>query len=200
MVGRPRTVSDEAIIAAAGRAIARHGPARLTLAHVAAEVGITPAALLQRFGSKHRLLVAVAASGVDAVADVFAVARSAQRSPIAALQTGLAGMVDGIDDPETLANHLAFLQLDLVDPDLRSLAVRHGREMLREIGALLGAAIAAGDLVAVEVEPLARAVYTTYSGALLSWALVGDRPLATWLRREVDLLLAPYRPARSAGR
>ncbi|MGH2614392.1 MAG: helix-turn-helix domain-containing protein, partial [Thermomicrobiales bacterium] len=65
MVGRPRTVTDAEILAAAERAIARHGPARLTLAHVAAEVGLTPPTLLQRFGSKRGLLLAVAARGAD---------------------------------------------------------------------------------------------------------------------------------------
>ncbi len=50
MCPRPRETSDEDLLAATARAAARHGPARLTLAHVAAESGVAPATLVQRFG------------------------------------------------------------------------------------------------------------------------------------------------------
>ena len=58
MSPRPRTVSDEHIFVATGLAITRLGPTRLTLADVASEVGLSAAALVQRFGSKRQLLVA----------------------------------------------------------------------------------------------------------------------------------------------
>ena len=199
MVGRPRTVSDAEILAAAERAIARHGPARLTLAHVGAEVGLAPATLLQRFGSKRGLLVALAARGPQGVGAAFDAARSAHRSPLAALHGALATMVAGIDSPTTLANHLAFLQLDLTDPELRPHVVRHSREMRAQIGRLLDEAIATGALTGADSEPLVQAVYTTYSGAMLTWAIDGRGKLVDWLRREVDAILAPYRP-RTADR
>ena len=40
MSPRPRTVSDEEILAATARMIGRVGPLRLTLGHVAREVGL----------------------------------------------------------------------------------------------------------------------------------------------------------------
>jgi AcrR family transcriptional regulator len=193
MIGRPRTVSDAEILDAAARAIAQRGPGRLTLAHVAAEVGLVPATLLQRFGSKRGLLLAVAGRGAEAVGAIFAAARAAHPAPLAALHAALTDLVAGIDSPAILANHLAFLQLDLTDPDLRTNAVRHSREMRHEIRHLLEAAIAAGDLVAADGERLAQAVQTTYNGALLTWAIDGRGDLADWLRLEIDFLLAPYR-------
>ena len=60
MSPRPRQASDEDILKAAFRAIARLGPAKLTLADVAAEAGVSAAALVQRFGSKRALLLAAA--------------------------------------------------------------------------------------------------------------------------------------------
>jgi len=62
MSPRPRLASDEDILMAAFRAIARLGPARLTLADVAREAGVSAAALVQRFGSKRALLRAAAAA------------------------------------------------------------------------------------------------------------------------------------------
>ena len=42
---RPRTAADAAILDATFRVISRLGPARLTLAHVGAEIGLSPATL-----------------------------------------------------------------------------------------------------------------------------------------------------------
>ena len=61
MSPRPRQNTDQEILAAAFRAIARLGPAKLTLADVAAEANVTAASLVQRFGSKRDLLLAAAA-------------------------------------------------------------------------------------------------------------------------------------------
>ena len=49
-------MEDAAILRAAAEVIGRTGPARFTLAAVASEVGLVPATLVQRFGSKRGLL------------------------------------------------------------------------------------------------------------------------------------------------
>src|SRR5215471_15001843 len=85
MPPRPRTASDAEILQATGRAIARLGPARLTLAAVAQEVGLAPATLVQRFGSKRGLLLALAAEAVAGVEVCFAGVRKAHPSPLDAL-------------------------------------------------------------------------------------------------------------------
>jgi AcrR family transcriptional regulator len=193
MIGRPRTVSDEAILTAAAQAIARHGPARLTLAHVADEVGLAPATLLQRFGSKRGLLLAVATSGTAVLEPTFAKARAQHASPLEALHAALADMIAGIDSPATLGNHLAFLQMDLADPDLRDNAARHSRELRAQIRRLLDEATVAGEIVSGDSARLAKAVYTTYNGALLTWAIDGQGTLADWLRGDVDQVLASNR-------
>ena len=62
MSPRPRKVSDEAVFAAAYRAMNRLGPGELTLAEIANEAGVTAGALVQRFGSKRALLLALSAA------------------------------------------------------------------------------------------------------------------------------------------
>ena len=67
-MGRPRTKPDAAVLEAAGRVFGTVGPG-FTLADVAKEAGLAPATLVQRFGSKRGLLLAVsklAAEGADA--------------------------------------------------------------------------------------------------------------------------------------
>src|SRR5437867_3204962 len=116
-MSRPRTIADADILAATARAISRLGPANLTLADVAKEAGLSPATLVQRFGSKRGLLLALATGTVESVEACFQAVRAAHRSPLDALVALATEMTRHVDTPEEMANHLAFLQIDLSHPD-----------------------------------------------------------------------------------
>lgn len=194
-MARPRTTTDEAIMRATGRAIGRHGPARVTLAAVAEEAGLAPATLVQRFGSKRGLLLAFAAQAAHGVQGLFRRAREAHGSPLAALHTALGDLASGVQTPSELANNLGFLQLDLADPGFREHAASHLRRMRDEVAALLADAVTAGELAdGVDTARLARAVQVTYNGTLIVWAVTDDGPLAATLRADLDQLLRPYQP------
>jgi AcrR family transcriptional regulator len=193
-MSRPRTVSDEEILAAAMTAIGRHGPARLTLAHVAQEVGLSPAALVQRFGSKAGLLRAAASRGADRADAVFDGIRATVSSPIAALLQAMVEFGSGIATREEMANHIGMLQLDLTEPDLHEQAVAQAQTLRNRIAQLVEEAATAGELDVGDVDGLAETVYTVYNGALVTWAIVGSGPLDDWVRDRVDRILAPYRP------
>ncbi len=197
MAGRPRSLSNDDILAAAARVLVRVGPARLTLADVAGEVGLVPATLIQRFGSKRGLLLAYAEYAVGTVAPRFAAARAEQASPLAALFDALGRVTASMATPEALANSLSMLQLDLTDPDFNRHARRYLDVAQAEIRALLDEAVAAGELLPCDTDRLARAVHTTYNGSLVFWAIHQEGPLGDWLRRDLDLVLAPLRAARS---
>jgi AcrR family transcriptional regulator len=192
-VGRPRTVSDEAILGAALEVIGRGGPAHLTLAQVGEEVGLSPSTLVQRFGSKQGLLLAASRYGTGMVAGVFEHASAVLPSPLAALMYALEHLPGDIDTPERLANHVAFLQLDLADPEFRALAVEHSRIMRARIKCLLDAAVARGELRACNTTDLTEAAYAIVSGALITWALGGEGDPSAWLRTRVGFLLDCFR-------
>jgi AcrR family transcriptional regulator len=192
-VPRPKTVDDDAVLDAAGRLIGRAGPAAVTFAAVAAEVGLSPATLVQRFGSKRGLLLALAGRGAGTGGDALRAAAARHRSPLRALAAGLVDMAAGLASPEVLANHLAFLQFDLGDPEFHALAHAHAAAVRTAIRALLDAAVAAGELAPTDTARLAAAVQTTYNGALITWAIERRGRLDAWLRHELDTLLAPRR-------
>ncbi|HVL95662.1 MAG TPA: helix-turn-helix domain-containing protein [Solirubrobacteraceae bacterium] len=192
---RPKTVDDDAVLAAAMRVIDRGGPAKLTLEAVAREVGLSPATLVQRFRSKRGLLLAVAGRGSGSAGDALRDAARRHRSPLRALAAGLVSMSSSVSSPEVLANQLAFLQIDLSDPEFHALALEHTRAVRAEINALLDSAVEAGELPPTDTPRLAQAVQTTYNGALITWAIYRQGRLETWLRRELDALLEPYRSA-----
>src|SRR2546426_10777615 len=116
-MSRHRTIPDADVLAATVRVISQVGPARLTLADVAKEAGLAPATLLQRFGSKRGLLLAVAQQGSDGMDKCFAQVRAAHQSPLSALFASLEQITRHAETPEAMANSLAFLEIDLTDPD-----------------------------------------------------------------------------------
>ncbi len=194
---RPRTIPDADVLSAAARVVGRDGPGRLTLAAVGAECGLSPATIVQRFGSKRGLLLALAAYGRDDVAAVFAAAREREPSPRAAIVEALCALSRGVETPGELANHLAFLQLDLVDPELHVLARDHARETRRELAALVAAATSAGELAPADSAALARALLVTYNGSLVSWAIDPDGALETRLRADLAWTLTGWRAGAS---
>ena len=91
-----------------------------------------------------------------------------------------------------MANNLAFLQLDLADDEFRAEAVAFFAALRGHVSALLGQAIAAGELEGADAEALAETVLTAYNGALITWAVLREGPLEDWLRRRIDAVLAPF--------
>lgn len=194
MAGRPRLASDEQILEAVARGIGRHGPRELTLAHIAEDVGLAPATLVQRFGSKRGLFVALAARGPDAMAEVFERARGAEPTAVDGLRRALADLVSGIASREVMANNVAMLALDLADDDMGAHAARQAQVMHDQVERFLAAAVEQGELVGADVDELTAVVLTVYNGALVTWAIDGSGELGAWLRRRLDAVLRPYRP------
>jgi len=187
MSPRPRETSDEELLAATHRVVSRLGP-NLTLADVAREAGVSPATLMQRFGSKRGLLLAFAASGAQGLGDEFARIRQKRRSPLAAVHDVAQCVAAMADTPETLSNSLAFLQMDLFDPDFHKHALAHSHGM---IAGLVQQRLDAGELLRCDTTRLARAVQGLIGGSLLQWAIDREGKAADRLREDLDSLLKP---------
>jgi AcrR family transcriptional regulator len=192
MCPRPRETTDEALLEATARAVGRHGPARLTLAHVGAESGVAPATLLQRFGSKRGLLLALARQASALTERQYAAIREANPSPLAALFAVAECMAQMAPTPDALANHLAFLHIDLTDPDFHKLALEQARTARAEIRTVLDSAVRARQLKACDTERLARAVQVTLGGGLIAWAIERLGTASEWLHDDLETLLSPY--------
>lgn len=195
-MSRPRKASDLSILKAAFRAISRLGPARLTLADVAEEAGVSAAALVQRFGSKRALLLAAAKDAAQGGDYIFPGLRARHSSPVAAL-LGLADCMALMGTtPAEIAHNLAFLQIDLTDPDFHRHALAASTGTRDGIRALVKDAVAAGELRRCDTGRLAAALQATLNGSLLGWAIHRTGKPAVWIRRDLQTVLAPYRQAR----
>ena len=197
MSPRTRTISDATILAATARMISCVGPTRLTLADVGAEVGLAPATLLQRFGSKRGLLIALVEQGVASVDRCFVDVRTASSSALTAVIKAASDLAEHVRTPEELANNLAFFQIDLSDPEFHRLALEHSRRVRAGYRLLLDDAIIEGDLVECDTAALASALQAVAAGSLLNWAIHRDGSVATWVRADIETLVAPYRKLKA---
>lgn len=200
-MARPRTVSDADILAAAARVISDVGPSHLTLALVAHACGLSAPTLVQRFGSKRALLLRLAESAVTDLGQEVAQALHATDSPLAAARRLLMAMAGMATTPQEMAHHLAFLQMDLTDPDFHRLARAHALAQERQLSALFGRAMQSGEVRDGDATALARMCLTVTNGSLLRWAIVRRGTAAVWLATDLDAVLAPWcltSPARRA--
>jgi AcrR family transcriptional regulator len=191
--GRPRGIDDAAILRAAVDVIGRVGPVGLTLASVAGEVGLVPGTLAQRFGSKRGLLLALAEQGEREAEALFDRVRAEHDSALAALAALIVAPAGSMATPEAFANHLAFLCIDLTDPEFRPHALAIHQAQGRAVAALLAEAAQAGDLrPGTDVAALAGSVQAVAAGAGLLWALDREGDLAARLRQALNLVLSPH--------
>jgi AcrR family transcriptional regulator len=193
-MGRPRTVTDEDILAAAARAMARRGPVALTLADVAEEVGLSPAALIKRFGSKRGLLLAVSTGASAELKTELAALRRAHASPLAALIRATTHLARHTASAQELAHHLAFLQIDVTDPDFRKPMLEMSRTTLAGYQQLLDDAVARRELLPCDTATLARLLNAVVGGSLIAWAVFRKGRAEDWVRADIEAALQPYRP------
>jgi AcrR family transcriptional regulator len=195
MSPRPRKVSDDEVFMAAQRAMSRLAPGELTLADIAGEAGVTAGALVQRFGSRRGLLLALAERFSGGTAEMFEALRKGRRSPLATLRAYTECMADMAASPAAFARNFAYLQIDLTDPDFRPHLAKSARATRAELQKLIVEAIDAGELVAgTNAKQLARTVEAVVGGSMLSWAFQQEGAASKWMRQDLDAVLKPYMP------
>ncbi|MEO5590112.1 MAG: TetR/AcrR family transcriptional regulator [Gemmatimonadaceae bacterium] len=195
MSPRPRTVDDSTILEAAVKVLGRIGPERLTLAHVGEQAGLSAATLVQRFGSKRALMLAVLKHTTDGFHERSQAAANDTESPLEAVFSSASNRASALGGPDVLANLLSFYLSDLGDPEFRELATENSKRAVDGFKALLDRAVAEGELAEsyVDTAQLAETIYSLVMGTLLTWTVTGEGNYPNRIRRELDVLLRPFR-------
>lgn len=198
---RPRKASDDEVFAATHRVMGRLGPTELTLADIAREAGLTASALVQRFGSKRALLLALMERFAHSADSLFEALRRSDPSPVTTLYAYGECMAQLGKSPDALAQNLSWLQQDLTDADFRRFSLMHARASRRELHRLIEGAIRAGELApSADAAALARAIEITVGGSLMSWAVHQEGTATAWVKHDLDVLLGPLLTKRSRRR
>jgi len=197
MSPRPRKVTDTQLFAATHAVMSKVGPRQLTLAAIAIEAGVTAAVLVQRFGSKRSLLLALSKKYASGAGEFIAALLAQHASPLAALRAYADCMSGLAASPAALARSLAYLQIDLTDPDFRRHLVKQARATRAGLRRLVEASAEAGELSRnVEPAKLARTVEAVLSGSMLTWAFYREGTAAQWMRADLEAVLEPYLPRK----
>lgn len=182
---RPKLHSDETILDAAQRVLLRNGPAQFTLSDVAKEVGISRAALIQRFTDRATLHLRVMERNTQEVRDYFVAAPRA--TGLDALWTMLQDLIDGMGAGDGFAGYLLLEWSDVTDPALNALAQERNR-LVRQ--AILDRLPDEGPAR----QGAASLVQAVIQGATMQWLIEKSGPLNAFVADQTRLCLAALYP------
>jgi AcrR family transcriptional regulator len=185
---RPKTLSDQDVLAAAHRLIQEHGPERLTFESLGRACGLSPATLVQRFGTKQGMKRRALLHAWDRLDErTVELAARAPKTPAGAIEL-LVSLSEGYGGIETYAQGLLVLREDLRDPALRA----RGAAWKAELSAALDGCF---DCVPHAPKRIGLLMATQWQGSLLWWSFepqgrVGEHVEGT-LKRFVAALAGP---------
>ena len=191
MPRRSPSKSDEEIFQGALRAIGRYG-VKFTLANVAREVGLTPARMVQRFGSKRGLLHAVAKHWARIGSDEEPRLKEAS-SALGYLFNEIARSSRSAGHPREFGNRMSVFRFHLDDPVLRRLDTAAYKRQLRRLTGILDRAVELHELRPCDTAQLARIVVEVMTGSYFLWVGYERGSLRAMIQRDVESVLEPYR-------
>jgi AcrR family transcriptional regulator len=186
---------DSAILQAASKIVSQTGPDNFTLADVGQEVGLSAATLVQRFGSKRLLMLAMLEQMTSLVNGRFAAKVAEGETPLESLYAAALDRADPNHGPENAANGMAFLFMEMDDPDFQAIAVASAKLAVATYKTMLDNAIEVGELSAtgIDTHDLAETIHSMTLGSLVMWAIHRDAGSKPRTKRDLDTLLRPYR-------
>lgn len=186
---------DSAILTAAAKVLTQTGPGRFTLADVGKAVGLSAATLVQRFGSKRLLMLAMLEQMTGLVNGRFAAKVAEGETPLESLYAAALDRADPNHGPENVANGMAFLFMEISDPDFHAIAVSSAKQAVELYKTMLDNAIEVGELsgAGLDTRELAEAIHSMTLGSLMMWVIHRDAGSKPRTRRDLDILLRSYR-------
>ncbi|MFI9008565.1 TetR/AcrR family transcriptional regulator [Actinosynnema sp. NPDC053489] len=188
-MARPKTITDERLLAAAAEVIGRRGPG-FTIADVAERAGVSVGTVAGRFGSKSGLLRALTRQTSDANVRRMREAAAAAADPVAGLRAALLTWFEDLTDPVEAQHHLAQLGVDLIDPELRALlAELYGATERTVLELARGVELPRGP----GPERAARVLTGLLYGVSMDWSVRPRGELADRLAEDVDAVLDAWK-------
>lgn len=181
---RPKLHSDETILSAARDVLVREGPVDFTLADVAAAVGISRAALIQRFQDKATLHRKVMEAMTQEVRDYFAAKTLVPG--VDGLWGLLRELIGGMDSETGNEAYLLLFWGDIVDPQLRGLALERNELVRHAIENCL-------PDTPVDRHALSGLIQSVIQGSYMQWMVSREGKLADYMAvRSLQLLRVLY--------
>lgn len=184
-MARPKLHSDEFILDTALSVLLQKGPSAFTLSDVAEAVGISRAALIQRFKDKATLHRKVMERNTEEVRDYFANANPTKGlDPLWAM---LKDLISGMGSGPGMEGYLLLLWGDVQEPPLRALAAERNSLVLKAIEARLPAGPRPPSNTAGLIQMVIQ-------GACMQWLVEPHGELAAFMTERTRMLLSILYP------
>ena len=164
-MGRPFTASDEDILHAAGKVIARRGPDAFSISEVAADLGLSRAAIILRFKSTHALKVTLLARMIEEFSSRL---QTLPHSPSGDNVLRLAAFVGShVGSREGSARFFSTYSTNVQDLELRELERKRGEALFAAISNVL-------PEVAIDHSSAVAAFSAHLAGSIVAWLAHDD--------------------------
>lgn len=184
---RPKLYTDDQVLDCALTVLLNKGPAAFTLSDVASAVGLSRAALIQRFTDKATLHLRVMERLTQQVRDYFD--DLPHPGDPSQLRTLLQDLISGMGAGEGTEGYLLLMWSDVREPALRRLAVERNQRVRSAI---------ADRLPSEPTDPqdAAALIQSVIQGSCMQWLVEPEGDLADYmLKRTLTLVDRLYPPA-----
>lgn len=183
-MAQKKLMDDQSVLEKALLVISEYGPETFTLADVGRAVGLAPATLMQRFGSKQQLiLLAAKQANVTLKKDLEKLKNKKLPWSQELLQL-LISMPEGFGSRQDIANSLGLLKLDMIDPELHPIARQLFESLRQRILELLHIGQSHGEIdESFDIETIGWELDALRHGFVIQWTLSGKGTLKKWLEK-----------------
>lgn len=183
-MAQKKIIDDQSVLEKALLVISEHGPDNFTLADVGKAVGLAPATLMQRFGSKQKLLMLAAKQANVKLKHDLDVLKRKKLAWDRELIHLLSAIPEGFGSRQDIANSLGVLKLDMIDPELHPIARKLFESLRQRIEELLleGQACAQLDS-SFDVKAITWELDALRHGLVIQWTLSGKGTLEKWMQK-----------------
>ncbi len=182
---RPKLHSDVEILQKAKVVLLREGPVDFTLSDVAKAVGMSRAALIQRFQDKATIHRRIMEEMTEEVRAFFATSH-AERD-LQSLWVFLKDMIEGMDAEVGSEAYLLLFWGDIIDPHLRALALERNELVREAIEQRL-------PLRPHDPKRTSGMIQSVLQGGYMRWMVSREGDLSAFMRDEVRDILAVLYP------
>lgn len=183
-MAQKKSIDDQSVLEKALLVISERGPEAFTLADVGKAVGLAPATLMQRFGSKQQLLILAAKQANIKLREDLAELKKKKLPWNQEVIHLLSAVPEGFGSRQEIANSLGVLKLDMVDKELHPIARELFESLRNRLQELVQEGQAVGQLDAsLDAKAITWELDALRHGFIIQWCLSGNHSLQKWLEK-----------------
>lgn len=186
-------IDDRMILKMALEVIVEVGVTTFSLEDLRNKTGLSPATLLQRFGSKKNILYKALELSNNDLKNNFNNRSIVNQSPLQEIINIYLELSMPFSTPEDIAGGLDILKLDITDKRLNSLTRKYFEIRRKKIESLIIQAQEKNEISSfINASEMVWNLESLWQGSIMLWALIGSGNLQEWLKKRFHSFIKLY--------